>query len=74
MTIREKLESVIGDVYVDTHELEKELKKKLDAYEVYCEGKKVFVLFERRGEEYELELEVKDKYYHVAALKTSGNE
>lgn len=69
MTEREKLESVIGDVYVDTHELEKELKKKLNAYEVYCEGKKVFVLFERRGEEYELELDVKDKYYHVVAVK-----
>ena len=52
MTEREKLEGVIGDVYVDTHELEKELKKKLDAYEVYCEGKEAFVLFERRGEEY----------------------
>lgn len=69
MTEREKLEGVIGDVYVDTHELEKELKKKLDAYEVYCEGKKVFVLFERRGEEYELELDVKDKYYHVITVK-----
>lgn len=69
MTEREKLEGVIGDVYVDTHELEKELKKKLDAYEVYSEGKKVFVLFERRGEEYELELDVKDKYYHVVAVK-----
>lgn len=69
MTEREKLESVIGDVYVDTHELEKELKKKLDAYEVYCEGKEAFVLFERRGEEYELELAVKDKYYHVITVK-----
>lgn len=69
MTKREKLEGVIGDVYVDTHELEKELKKKLDAYEVYSEGKRVFVLFERRGEEYELELDVKDKYYHVVAVK-----
>ncbi|WP_333647308.1 hypothetical protein [Lacrimispora sp.] len=69
MTEREKLEGVIGDVYVDTHELEKELKKKLDADEVYSEGKKVFVLFERRGEEYELELDVKDKYYHVVAVK-----
>lgn len=69
MTEREKLEGVIGDVYVDTHELEKELKKKLDAYEVYSEGKKVFVLFERRGEEYELELDVKDKYYYVVAVK-----
>ncbi|MFT4005450.1 MAG: hypothetical protein QM683_07340 [Lacrimispora sp.] len=54
---------------MDTHELEKELKKRLDAYEVYCEGKKVFVLFERRGEEYELELDVKDKYYHIVAVK-----
>ncbi len=69
MTEREKLEGVIGDVYVDTHELEKELKKKLDAYEVYCEGKEAFVLFERRGEEYELELDVKDKYYHVITVK-----
>lgn len=69
MTEREKLQGVIGDVYVDTHELEKELKKKLGAYEVYCEGRKVFVLFERRGEEYELELDVKDKYYHIVALK-----
>lgn len=69
MTEREKLEGVIGDVYVDTHELEKELKKKLEAYEVYCEGKKVFVLFERRGEEYELVLDVQDKYYHIVALK-----
>lgn len=65
MTEQEKLQSVIGEVYVDTHELEKEVKKKLDAYEVYCEGKKVFVLFERRGEEYELGLDVKDKYYHI---------
>lgn len=68
MTELEKVNSIIGDVYVDTHELEKEVKKKLEAYEVYCEGKKVFILFDRRGEEYILRLNVEDKYYHIVEL------
>lgn len=65
----EKVKSVMGDVYVDTHELEKEVKKKLGAYEVYCEGKKVYILFEKHGEEYELGLAVEDKYYHIIAAE-----
>lgn len=69
MSEKEKLQSIIGDVYVDTHELEKEVKKKLDAYEVYCEGKKVFILFERRGEEHELALKIEDKYYHIVPVE-----
>lgn len=69
MTELEKVQSVIGNVYVDTHELEKDIKKKLNAYEVYCEGKKVFILFERRGEEYTLSLQVEDKYYHIMSLE-----
>lgn len=69
MTESEKVQSVIGDVYVDTHELEKEVKKKLGAYEVYCEGKKLFILFDRRGEEYILGLNIEDKYYHIVQQK-----
>ncbi|MEY8353166.1 hypothetical protein AALB39_07360 [Lachnospiraceae bacterium 54-53] len=68
MTESEKVQSVIGDVYVDTHELEKEVKRKLGACEVYCEGKKVFILFEPRGEEYELGINIEDKYYHIIPL------
>lgn len=69
MTESEKVQSVIGDVYVDTQELEKEVKNKLEAYEVYCEGKKVYILFDRRGEEYVLGLNVEDKYYHIIPLE-----
>lgn len=65
MTELEKVKSVVGEVYVDTYELEKEVKKKLGAYEVYCEGKKVFILFDKHGEEYELGLRIEDKYYHI---------
>lgn len=69
MTELEKVKSVVGEVYVDTYELEKEVKKKLEAYEVYCEGKKVFILFERHGEEYELGLRIEDKYYHIEDIE-----
>lgn len=65
MTELEKVKSVVGEVYVDTYELEKEVKKKLGAYEVYCEGKKVFILFDKHGKEYELGLRIEDKYYHI---------
>ena len=65
MTELEKVKSVVGEVYVDTYELEKEVKKKLGAYEVYCEGKKVFILFDKHGEEYELGLRIEDKDYHI---------
>lgn len=69
MTESDKVNSVIGEVYVDTHELEKELKAKLGAYEVYCEGKKVYILFDRIGDEYILGLDIEDKYYHIVPLE-----
>lgn len=69
MTELEKVQSVIGEVYVDTHELEKEVRNKLDAYEVYCEGKKAYVLFEKHGQEYVIDLNVEDKYYHLVSVK-----
>lgn len=70
MTELEKVKSVVGEVYVDTYELEKEVKKKLGAYEVYCEGKKVFILFDKHGEEYELGLRIEDKYYHIEEIES----